>query len=141
MAVTFCRCSVVYGFVQRPLSSKKKLQQVVWVNIARHAFVQTCLNLLWLYGLSQVGPLRAMLLSEHADIVVLAVWGAVLKGKPEIILLSPSLVNSIGLCIKHVHLSPCVSIIFCFLSDHENFTKGDGLGSNVSNSAISDTPS
>ncbi|XP_050737448.1 zinc transporter 5-like isoform X3 [Eriocheir sinensis] len=73
-------CSIVYGFVQRPLSGNKKLQQVVWVNIARHAFVQTCLNLLWLYGLSQVGPLRAVVLSEHADIVVLAVWGAVLKG-------------------------------------------------------------
>ncbi|XP_045102781.1 zinc transporter 5-like isoform X3 [Portunus trituberculatus] len=73
-------CSLVYGFVQRPLSSHKKLQQVVWINIARHAFVQTCLNLLWLYGLSQVGPLRAVVLSEHADTVVLAVWGAVLKG-------------------------------------------------------------
>lgn len=79
------RCSFVYGFVQRPLSSNKKLQQVVWVNIARHACVQTCLNLLWLYGLSQVGPLRAVLLSEHADIVVLAVWGAVLKGKKTVI--------------------------------------------------------
>lgn len=51
------------------------------MNIARHAFVQTCLNLLWLYGLAHVGPVRAVLLSEHADIVVLAVWSAVLKGK------------------------------------------------------------
>ncbi|KAG0695585.1 Zinc transporter 5 [Chionoecetes opilio] len=80
MHIILHRCSLVYGFVQRPLSGKKKLQQVVWINIARHAFVQTCLNLLWLYGLSQVGPLRAVVLSEHADIVVLAVWGAVLKG-------------------------------------------------------------
>lgn len=101
------RCSVVYGFVQRPLSGSKKLQQVVWVNIARHAFVQTCLNLLWLYGLSQVGPLRAVLLSEHADIVVLAVWGAVLKGKTKIILLSLSLLNSVEQCVNHGH-SRCI---------------------------------
>lgn len=74
------RCSIVYGFVQRPLSGSKKLAQGVWINIARHAFVQTCLNLLWFYGLAHVGPLRAVLLSEHADIVVLAVWGAILKG-------------------------------------------------------------
>ncbi|KAG7153318.1 Zinc transporter 5-like, partial [Homarus americanus] len=73
-------CALVYGFVQRPLSGSKKLQQVVWINIARHAFVQTCLNLLWFYGLAYVGPLRTILLSEHADIVVLAVWSAVLKG-------------------------------------------------------------
>ncbi|XP_045581071.1 proton-coupled zinc antiporter SLC30A5 isoform X2 [Procambarus clarkii] len=73
-------CSLVYGFIQRPLSGSKKLQQVVWINIARHAFVQTCLNLLWFCGLAHVGPLRAVLLSEHADVVVLAVWGAVLKG-------------------------------------------------------------
>ncbi|XP_053652177.1 proton-coupled zinc antiporter SLC30A5 isoform X3 [Cherax quadricarinatus] len=73
-------CSLVYGFVQRPLSGSKKLQQVVWINIGRHAFVQTCLNLLWLCGLARVGALRALLLSEHADIVVLAVWSAVLKG-------------------------------------------------------------
>ncbi|KAK4305272.1 hypothetical protein Pmani_022831 [Petrolisthes manimaculis] len=73
-------CSVVYGFIHRPLSGREDLPQVVWVNIARHAFVQTCLNLLWLYGLTHVGPVRAVLLSEHADIVVLAVWSAVLKG-------------------------------------------------------------
>lgn len=96
MVVTLHRCSFVYGFVQRPLSGNKKLQQVVWVNIARHAFVQTCLNLLWLYGLSQVGPLRAVVLSEHADIVVLAVWGAVLKGKLKDVLLSPSMMSKVG---------------------------------------------
>lgn len=80
------RCSVVYGFIQRPLSGREDLPQVVWVNIARHAFVQTCLNLLWLYGLAHVGPVRAVLLSEHADIVVLAVWSAVLKGKTNCVL-------------------------------------------------------
>lgn len=73
-------CSLVYGIVYRPFTGSKKLQQAVWINIARHAFVQTCLNLLWFYGLAHVGPLRTVLLSEHADVVVLAVWSAVLKG-------------------------------------------------------------
>lgn len=70
----------MYGIVHRPFTGSKKLPQAVWINIVRHAFVQTCLNLLWFYGLAHVGPLRTVLLSEHADIVVLAVWSAVLKG-------------------------------------------------------------
>ncbi|XP_076036381.1 proton-coupled zinc antiporter SLC30A5-like isoform X3 [Oratosquilla oratoria] len=35
---------------------------------------------MWLYGLARVGPLRTVLLSEHSDIVLLACWGAVIKG-------------------------------------------------------------
>ena len=74
------RCSVLYCLVQRPLLINKKTQKSTFIKVLKQAAALTTIKLLWFYGLSRVGPLRANLLSEHSNITVYAVWGTLIKG-------------------------------------------------------------
>ncbi|XP_035667204.1 zinc transporter 5-like isoform X1 [Branchiostoma floridae] len=58
--------------LQRPFSSGRRITKPQWMRILRHAVFGCIINLLWLFGLTLCGPLRTVLLFEHADIVVLA---------------------------------------------------------------------
>ncbi|XP_071488733.1 proton-coupled zinc antiporter SLC30A5-like [Diadema antillarum] len=56
--------------LQRPLSSGRRLTKHQWIRVTRHAIFQTCISVLWIFGLTLCGPLRTILLFEHSDIVV-----------------------------------------------------------------------
>ncbi|CAH1796787.1 unnamed protein product [Owenia fusiformis] len=68
--------SVVLIFLQKPFSGGKRLSKNQWFRICRHALIGSLLNLLWLYGLTLCGPLRAILIFEHSDLVVIAALSA-----------------------------------------------------------------
>lgn len=72
--------SIALILIQKPLSSGKPLSKSQWFRIIRHALINSILSLLMLFGLTQCGPLRTILLSEHNDLVVVAAVSAVFTG-------------------------------------------------------------
>ncbi|RUS79405.1 hypothetical protein EGW08_012818 [Elysia chlorotica] len=64
--------SVPFIFLQKPFSSGPRLSKHQWFRIWRHAVLGTVISFLWIFGLTLCGPLRAILLFEHNELVVIA---------------------------------------------------------------------
>ncbi|XP_048255901.1 zinc transporter 5-like [Haliotis rufescens] len=59
-------------FLQKPLSTGRRLTKNQLFRIVRHAFVGSLIGFLWMFGLTLCGPLRTILLFEHSDVVIIA---------------------------------------------------------------------
>ena len=55
----------------------KSLSRYLYFRILKYSFVQTVIRLLWLFGLTQCGPLRTTLIFEQSDIVILCALKAI----------------------------------------------------------------
>ena len=55
----------------------KSLSRYLYFRIFKYSFVQTALRLLWLFGLTQCGPLRTTLIFEQSDVVILCALKAI----------------------------------------------------------------
>ncbi|CAG5135470.1 unnamed protein product [Candidula unifasciata] len=64
--------SVFLVVLQKPFSSGPRLTKHQWFRIWRHAVFGSFINFLLMFGLTQCGPLRTILLFEHSDVVVVA---------------------------------------------------------------------
>ncbi|BFZ02223.1 hypothetical protein BsWGS_05262 [Bradybaena similaris] len=64
--------SVFLVVLQKPFSSGPRLTKHQWFRIWRHAIFGTGINFLLMFGLTQCGPLRTVLLFEHSDVVIVA---------------------------------------------------------------------
>lgn len=114
--------SIVYLFIQRPFSSSassvstggassaklisstnattgKKLNKFQYVRLVKYSLFQTFIKLLWLFGLTQCGPLRTTLIFEQSEIVVLCALKAIFlsqtnpaRSRGVIVLLSATLI-------------------------------------------------
>lgn len=62
--------------LQKPFSNGKHLTKNEWLKIFRYSLGNVLINVLWMFGLTQCGPLRTLLLYEHSSIVVLALLSA-----------------------------------------------------------------
>uniref|UniRef100_A0A3B3DRD1 Zinc transporter n=1 Tax=Oryzias melastigma TaxID=30732 RepID=A0A3B3DRD1_ORYME len=64
--------AVILLFFQKPFSSGKIISKRQWIKLAKHAVFSCVVSLLGFFGLTLCGPLRTLLLFEHADVVVVA---------------------------------------------------------------------
>lgn len=60
-----------------PAAKAKSLNRYLYFRILKYSFVQTVIRLLWLFGLTQCGPLRTTLIFEQSDIVILCALKAI----------------------------------------------------------------
>lgn len=58
-------------------SNNKKLNKFQYFRLIKYSFVNTFIKLLWLFGLTQCGPLRTSLIFEQSEIVVLCALKAI----------------------------------------------------------------
>uniref|UniRef100_A0A3P8Y6D0 Zinc transporter n=1 Tax=Esox lucius TaxID=8010 RepID=A0A3P8Y6D0_ESOLU len=65
-------CAVILVFFQKPFSSGKAISKRQWIKLLKHAVISCIISLLGFFGLTLCGPLRALLLFEHSDVVVIA---------------------------------------------------------------------
>lgn len=63
--------------IQSALLVSRPLQ---WVRVIRHSLVGCMLDLMWLFGLTMVGPFRFILLFEHGEAIVIAGAAALYSG-------------------------------------------------------------
>ncbi len=63
--------SICLLFIQKPFSSFRPNKTILY-RLIKYTIFLTIIRLLWLFGLTLCGPLRTILLFEHADIVILA---------------------------------------------------------------------
>ncbi|XP_064474768.1 proton-coupled zinc antiporter SLC30A5-like [Ornithodoros turicata] len=63
--------SVALLFIQKPFSAGKRLSANQWFSVVRHAVINSILTLSVLFGLTQCGPLRTVLLSQNSDLIVI----------------------------------------------------------------------
>lgn len=65
----------------QPVSGKsnlnKRISRLQYIKIFKYSFVQTLIRLIWLFGLTQCGPLRATLIFEQSEIAVICALKAV----------------------------------------------------------------
>ncbi|XP_035040513.2 zinc transporter 5 isoform X2 [Hippoglossus stenolepis] len=64
--------AVILLFFQKPFSSGKVISKRQWIKLLKHAVFSCVVSLLGFFGLTLCGPLRALLLFEHSDVVVIA---------------------------------------------------------------------
>ncbi|CAK8692395.1 unnamed protein product [Clavelina lepadiformis] len=60
--------------IQKPFSSGQKLNKKQWKYIFRHALLGLVSNLLWLSALKLCGPLRTILVYEHGEPILIAMF-------------------------------------------------------------------
>lgn len=72
--------AVVLVFLQKPFSSGRRLTKQQWFRVGRHALFGSLISFFWLFGLTLCGPLRAILLFEHSDLVIIAGASALFQG-------------------------------------------------------------
>ena len=56
-----------YESVQGPVSKSKRITQLQYIKLFKYSFIQTAVRLVWLFGLSQCGPLRTTLIFEQSE--------------------------------------------------------------------------
>lgn len=66
--------------IQKPFSSGRRISKQQWIRIIRHGTINSMLLLLWLFGLTQCGPLRTILLVEHKDFIIISGISALFTG-------------------------------------------------------------
>uniref|UniRef100_H2MEH0 Zinc transporter n=1 Tax=Oryzias latipes TaxID=8090 RepID=H2MEH0_ORYLA len=64
--------AVILLVFQKPFSSGKIISKRQWIKLLKHAVFSCVVSLLGFFGLTLCGPLRTLLLFEHADVVVVA---------------------------------------------------------------------
>jgi len=69
--------TVVYILLQRPLSSGKRISRSMWFRILRYSLLVALTSILWTLGLTLCGALRTILLWEHSEVALLAVFGTI----------------------------------------------------------------
>uniref|UniRef100_A0A8C5GDW8 Zinc transporter n=1 Tax=Gouania willdenowi TaxID=441366 RepID=A0A8C5GDW8_GOUWI len=67
--------AIILLFFQKPFSSGKVITKRQWIKLLKHAVFSCVISLLGFFGLTLCGPLRALLLFEHSDVVVIALLG------------------------------------------------------------------
>lgn len=72
--------AVFFVILQKPFSSSghnKRLNRQQYIKIFKYSFIQTAIKILWLFGLTQCGPLRTTLIFEQSEVVILCALKAV----------------------------------------------------------------
>ncbi|XP_071964854.1 proton-coupled zinc antiporter SLC30A5-like [Antedon mediterranea] len=69
-------CAGIFLVLQKPFSSGRRITRHQWIRILKHAFGNTLITLLWMFGLTICGPARTILLFEHCDVVIIAAAAA-----------------------------------------------------------------
>jgi zinc transporter 5/7 len=69
--------SFVYVLLQRPFAANKKANKLQFIRLLKYSLFQTFIKLLWLFGLTQCGPLRSTLIFEQSEFVVLCALKAI----------------------------------------------------------------
>ena len=80
--------SVIFVLLQKPFSNvstsnpqqqanNKRLNKFQYLRIFKYSFIQTFIKVLWLFGLTQCGPLRTTLIFEQSEFVILFALKAV----------------------------------------------------------------
>uniref|UniRef100_A0A3P9JPM4 Zinc transporter n=1 Tax=Oryzias latipes TaxID=8090 RepID=A0A3P9JPM4_ORYLA len=64
--------AVILLVFQKPFSSGKIISKRQWIKLLKHSVFSCVVSLLGFFGLTLCGPLRTLLLFEHADVVVVA---------------------------------------------------------------------
>lgn len=73
--------SIFYTILQKPFASGRKPTKTQWSYVFRHAILNLLLNFVWLFGLSLCGPLRTILVFEHGESILLAMFVGVVSQK------------------------------------------------------------
>lgn len=68
--------SLFYIFLQKPFntndqSNLKRLNKIQYYRILKYSFIQTIIRVLFLFGLTQCGPLRTTLIFEQSEFVII----------------------------------------------------------------------
>ena len=63
--------SVIYLPLQKPFSHEKHLSYRLWFRVFRYSILATLGDFLWIGGLAICGPIRAILLYDHYEPIVL----------------------------------------------------------------------
>ena len=65
--------------LQRPFSSGKPISPHTWLRIVRYSLLVGATSIVWVLGLVTCGALRTVLLSDHSEVALLAVYGAIVS--------------------------------------------------------------
>eukprot|EP00731_Ephydatia_muelleri_P016695 Em0009g1119a len=65
--------------LQRPFSSGKPISPHTWLRIVRYSLLVGATSIMWVLGLVTCGALRTVLLSDHSEVALLAVYGAIVS--------------------------------------------------------------
>lgn len=66
-----------YEQVGATISMNKRITRIQCIKLFKYSMIQTFINLTWLFGLIQCGPLRTTLIFEQSEIVVLCALKAI----------------------------------------------------------------
>lgn len=73
--------SIFFVILQKPFSShgpnNKRINRHQYIKIFKYSLVQTIIRILWLFGLTQCGPLRTTLIFEQSEVVILCALKAI----------------------------------------------------------------
>lgn len=84
--VLLYRSGLSYSFVQKPLSSAKKISITPgqWLRIFRHSMILILFWLTWISGLVLTGPLRTVFVSLHYDYTLAGIASGLFVGRFQI---------------------------------------------------------
>lgn len=74
------RTGCVLFQVQRPFATGPQPTRVQWILISRYAACRVAYSVLWHVGLRLCGPFRAILVSQHCEVVIITGLGAIING-------------------------------------------------------------
>jgi len=67
----------LFLLLQKPFSTGQRLTKKQWIYIVRHALIGLATNLSWIFALTLCGPVRTILVFEHGEPILIALFMAI----------------------------------------------------------------
>nr|CAD7433175.1 unnamed protein product [Timema monikensis] len=67
-------------YIQKPLTLGQGLTRNQWISVVQYSIVRALHSVMWFYGITLCGPFRSILVSQHYDIVIIAVLSSAFSG-------------------------------------------------------------
>nr|CAD7256589.1 unnamed protein product [Timema shepardi] len=67
-------------YIQKPLTVGQGLTRNQWISVVQYSIVRALHSVMWFYGITLCGPFRSILVSQHYDIVIIAVLSSAFSG-------------------------------------------------------------
>nr|CAD7440469.1 unnamed protein product [Timema bartmani] len=78
--ILYFRSGTLLLYIQKPLTLGQGLTRNQWISVVQYSIVRALHSVMWFYGITLCGPFRSILVSQHYDIVIIAVLSSTFSG-------------------------------------------------------------
>nr|CAD7198599.1 unnamed protein product [Timema douglasi] len=78
--ILYFRSGTILLYIQKPLTVGQGLTRNQWISVVQYSIVRALHSVMWFYGITLCGPFRSILVSQHYDIVIIAVLSSAFSG-------------------------------------------------------------